>query len=79
MLRFKPIEGWSRDATSDIADALAERAATTNAEMPPARAIDSRRPSWRSDVQPAMPLRQSTQLDLIDSGFAAASEKCGGY
>jgi hypothetical protein len=33
---FNAIEGWSRNATSDIADALAERAANTDAEITPA-------------------------------------------
>ncbi|MHB0784450.1 hypothetical protein [Bradyrhizobium sp. 5.13L] len=33
---FNAIEGWSRDATSDVADALAERAADTDAEIAPA-------------------------------------------
>ncbi|WP_439363061.1 hypothetical protein ACNJYD_19720 [Bradyrhizobium sp. DASA03005] len=33
---FNPVEGWSRDATGDVADALAERAANTDAEITPA-------------------------------------------
>ncbi|WIW49927.1 hypothetical protein ML401_23720 [Bradyrhizobium sp. 62B] len=30
---FNAIEGWSRDATSDVADALSERIANSDAEV----------------------------------------------
>ena len=30
---FNLVEGWSRDATSDVADALAQRSADTDAEV----------------------------------------------
>ncbi len=33
IVSFDPVEGWSRDATSDVADALAQRAADTEAEI----------------------------------------------
>ncbi|MCK1441544.1 hypothetical protein IVB43_03920 [Bradyrhizobium sp. 48] len=33
IVSFNPVEGWSRDATSDVADALARRAADTDAEI----------------------------------------------
>ncbi|MCP1763672.1 hypothetical protein ABIF64_008492 [Bradyrhizobium japonicum] len=36
IVSFNPVEGWSRDATSDVADALAQRAADTDAEVPSA-------------------------------------------
>ena len=32
IVSFNAVEGWSRDATSDVADALAQRAADTDAE-----------------------------------------------
>ncbi|MGX4770427.1 hypothetical protein ACWAUC_11580 [Bradyrhizobium guangdongense] len=55
---FNPVEGWSRDATSDIADALAERAAHTGAEIPPALQDFINTNATRSfDVQLALPLR----------------------
>ncbi|AMA60054.1 hypothetical protein [Bradyrhizobium sp. CCGE-LA001] len=31
---FNAVDGWSRDATAEVADALAERAAQTDAEVP---------------------------------------------
>jgi hypothetical protein len=33
IVSFNPVEGWSRDATSDVADALAQRVADTDAEI----------------------------------------------
>lgn len=48
---FNPVAGWSRDATPDIANALAERAAHTGAEISPANV------TRRLDVQLALPLR----------------------
>ena len=33
---FNAGEGWSRDATSDVADAVAQRLADTDTEIPPA-------------------------------------------
>ncbi|MGY3116705.1 hypothetical protein ACVWXQ_000640 [Bradyrhizobium sp. S3.14.4] len=33
IVSFNPIEGWPRDATSDVADALAQRVAETDAEI----------------------------------------------
>ncbi len=44
---FNPGEGWSRDATSDVTDALAQRAADTDAEVS----------SALHDMQLALPLR----------------------
>jgi len=58
IVRFNAVEGWSRDATPDVADALAERVANTDAEIRPALQdfikANARR---RLDVQLALPLR----------------------
>lgn len=35
-IAFNATEGWSRDATSDVADAVAQRAADADAEISPA-------------------------------------------
>ena len=55
---FNPVEGWSRDATSDVAGALAERAANTGAEISPAlQNFIHANAKRRIDVQLALPLR----------------------
>jgi hypothetical protein len=36
IVAFNPGEGWSRDATSDVADAVAQRAVDTDSELSPA-------------------------------------------
>ncbi|WP_027574653.1 hypothetical protein [Bradyrhizobium sp. WSM1743] len=55
---FNPVEGWSRDATSDIADALAERTANRGAEITPAlQDFINANATRRFDVQLALPLR----------------------
>ncbi|WP_128934013.1 hypothetical protein [Bradyrhizobium zhanjiangense] len=55
---FNPVEGWSRDATPDVAEALAERAADTDAEISPAlQAFIQANATRRLDVQLALPLR----------------------
>ncbi|MGL3109146.1 hypothetical protein [Bradyrhizobium sp. BR 1432] len=55
---FNPVEGWSRDATSDVANALAERAAHTDAEISPGlQAFIQANATRRLDVQLALPLR----------------------
>jgi len=55
---FNPVEGWSRDATADVADALAERAANTDAEITPAlRDFINANATRRFDLQLALPLR----------------------
>ncbi|RTE88604.1 hypothetical protein [Bradyrhizobium sp. LVM 105] len=55
---FNAVEGWSHDATSDVADALAERATNTDAEISPALQdfinANATRPF---NVQLALPLR----------------------
>ena len=62
---FNPGEGWSRDATSDVADALVQRMADTDAEIPTALHAFIEANATRSiDVQLALPLR-------IASGFAS--------
>lgn len=55
---FNPVEGWSRDATADVADALAERAANTDAEIAPAlQDFINANATRRFDLQLALPLR----------------------
>jgi len=55
---FNPVEGWSRDATADVADALAERAANTDAEITPAlQDFINANVTRRFDLQLALPLR----------------------
>ncbi|MCW1991133.1 hypothetical protein [Bradyrhizobium diazoefficiens] len=54
---FNPGEGWSRDATSDVADALAQRATDTDAEVPSAlQDFIAANATRRLDVQLALPL-----------------------
>ena len=55
---FNAVEGWGRDATSDIADALAERVASSDAETSPALQAFIRANATKPfDLQPALPLR----------------------
>lgn len=55
---FNPVEGWSRDATSDVADALAERAAQARVEISPAlQDFINANATRRFDLQLALPLR----------------------
>ena len=55
---FNAVEGWGRDAISDIADALAERVADSDAEIPPALQAFIRANSTKPfDLQLALPLR----------------------
>lgn len=57
---FNAAEGWSRDATSDVADALAERAANINAEISPAlQNFIQANATTPLNVQLALPLRSS--------------------
>ncbi|MHC2666599.1 hypothetical protein ACMA5K_24065 [Bradyrhizobium diazoefficiens] len=58
---FNPGEGWSRDATSDVADALAQRATDTDAEVPSAlQNFIAANATRRFDVQLALPLPGAT-------------------
>ncbi|MET3997933.1 hypothetical protein ACT4MK_02065 (plasmid) [Bradyrhizobium barranii] len=58
IVSFNPVEGWSRDATSDVADALAQRAADTDAEISSAlQAFIAATATRRFDAQLALPLR----------------------
>ena len=53
-----PVEGWSRDATSDVADALAHRVADTDAEISSAlQAFIAANVTRRFDMQLVLPLR----------------------
>jgi hypothetical protein len=55
---FNAVEGWSRDATEDIADILAERAADERYDFSPALEAFIRANSSRPyGVQLALPLR----------------------
>ncbi|MBR1068875.1 hypothetical protein ABIF65_011843 [Bradyrhizobium japonicum] len=54
---FNPGEGWSRDATSDVADALAQRATDTDAEVTSAlQDFIAANANRRFDAQLALPL-----------------------
>ncbi|MBR0806754.1 hypothetical protein JQ636_24695 [Bradyrhizobium japonicum] len=58
IVSFNAVEGWARDATSDVADALAQRAADTNAEVSSAlQAFIAANATRRFDMQLALPLR----------------------
>ncbi|MET3973676.1 hypothetical protein ACT4MK_08170 [Bradyrhizobium barranii] len=58
IVSFNPVEGWSRDVTSDVADALAQRAADTDAEIASAlQAFITANATRRFDMQLALPLR----------------------
>jgi hypothetical protein len=55
---FNSTEGWSRDATSDIADALAQRAADNDDEVSAAlQGFISANGTRHFDVQLALPLK----------------------
>jgi hypothetical protein len=57
IVSFNPVEGWSRDATSDIADAPAQRAANTDAEVSSAlQDFIAANATRRFDIQLALPL-----------------------
>ncbi len=58
IVSFNPVEGWSRDATSDVADALAQRVADTDAEISSAlQAFIAANATRRFDMQLVLPLR----------------------
>lgn len=58
---FNPGEGWSRDATSDVADALAQRATDNDVDIPPAlQGFIAANATSRFDVQLALPLLGAT-------------------
>jgi hypothetical protein len=58
IVSFNPIEGWSRDATSDVADALAQRVAETDAEISSAlQDFIAANATRHLDMQLALPLR----------------------
>ncbi|MET4037856.1 hypothetical protein ABIB94_009383 [Bradyrhizobium sp. JR7.2] len=58
IVSFNPVEGWSRDATSDVADALAQRAADIDAEISSAlQDFIAANATRRLDMQLALPLR----------------------
>lgn len=56
IVAFNPSEGWSRDATTDIADLVAQRAVDTDAEITSAlQAFIAANASRAFDVQPSLP------------------------
>lgn len=58
IVAFNAIEGWSRDATSDIADAVAQRAVNTNVEVSAAlEAFVAENSTKVFDLQLSLPLR----------------------
>ncbi|MET4236224.1 hypothetical protein ABIB83_008740 [Bradyrhizobium sp. I1.8.5] len=58
IVSFNPVEGWSRNATSDVADALAQRAADTDADISSAlQDFIAANATKRFDMQLALPLR----------------------
>lgn len=55
---WRAIEGWSRDATWDVADAVVQRAADTDAEISSAlHAFIEANATKRFDLQLTLPLR----------------------
>lgn len=60
---FNAGESWSRDATSDVADAVAQRLADTDTEIPPAlRAFIEANATRSIDLQLALPLRIAPEV-----------------
>lgn len=58
IVAFNPSEGWSRDATSDVADAVAQQAVDTDTEISPTlKAFIIANSSRTFDVQRSLPLR----------------------
>ncbi|MET4513760.1 hypothetical protein ABIB81_003077 [Bradyrhizobium sp. I1.7.5] len=58
IVSFNAVEGWSRDATSEVVDALARRAADTDAEVPSAlQDFIATNTTRRFDMQLPLPLR----------------------
>jgi hypothetical protein len=57
VVALNAIEGWSRDATSEVADAVAQRAADTDAEVSDAlQAFISANATRAFDIQLPLPL-----------------------
>jgi len=58
IVAFNAIERWSRDATSEIADAVGQRAIDTDAEISPAlQAFIAENSTRAFDLQLSLPLR----------------------
>lgn len=58
IVAFNSIEGWSRDATSEVADATAQRAIDADVEVSPSLdAFITANATKQSDVQLTLPLR----------------------
>jgi hypothetical protein len=58
VVAFNAIEGWSRDATSGIADAVPQRAVNTNVEVSAAlEAFIAENSTKAFDLQLSLPLR----------------------
>ena len=62
IVSFNAVEGWSRDATSEVADALARRAADTDADSSSAlQDFIAANATKRLGMQPALRLRLQTR------------------
>jgi len=58
IVAFNAIEGWSRDATSEVADAVAQRAADTDTQVSASlHAFIEANGTKRFDLQLTLPLR----------------------
>jgi len=66
IVSFNPVEGWSRDATSEVADALARRAADTDADISSAlQDFIAANATKRFGMQPALRLRLRTRYNAF--------------
>ncbi|MEK9284779.1 MULTISPECIES: hypothetical protein [unclassified Bradyrhizobium] len=58
IIAFNAIEGWSRDATSELADAIAQRAADADVDVSPSlQAFIAANATRRFDAQLTLPFR----------------------
>ncbi|MDA9504784.1 hypothetical protein XI09_08615 [Bradyrhizobium sp. CCBAU 11386] len=58
VVAFNAVEGWSRDATSDVADAVAQRAVDTDAKVSAAlEAFIAENSTKAFDLQLSLPLQ----------------------
>jgi hypothetical protein len=70
---FNATEGWSRDATSDVADAVAQRAIDTEIEVSAAlQAFITKNSTRAFDIQLSLPLagREPEEVPLTEQRFS---------
>jgi hypothetical protein len=61
IVAFNAVEGWSRDATCDVADAVAQRVVDTAVEVPAAlQAFIGENSTRAFDLQLSLPLHSAT-------------------